>query len=150
MAFSKEETGGEGQFNQAAFQQARLNDLFSQIDKMSIDLFSKDMITGRWCYELVFNNLNSVLSTVSPKLGEDELDLLNKFRSVIRGNLELREIFKNKSTMLFSGQDNQTIPNTINRNIIADLLFEYRLTIEKFMDAHGLSNPNKETEGGWD
>jgi len=156
MVFKKEEEGGDAQFNQAAFQQSRLNDLFSQIDRMSNDLFSKDIITGRWCYELVFNNLNSVLSTISPKLTTTkddklgELELLDKFRSIIRSNLALREIFKNTSTMLFSGQDNKTSPNMDNRNIIYDLLFQYRLAIEKVMDIHGLSNPDKESEGGWD
>jgi len=150
MVFGKDDVGGDGQFNQAAFQQARLNELFSQIDKMSIDLFAKDLITEKWCYELVFNNLNSVLSTISPKLTSDELKLLNKFRGIIRGYIEIKKIFTRDSTMLFSGEENKTIPNLENRNLISDLLFEYRLTIEKYMDAHGLSNPEKEKEGGWD
>ena len=148
--------GGDAQFNQAAFQQARLDKLFSMIDVMSVDLFSKDIITGRLCYELVFNNLNSVLSTISPKLTKGtkekpgELDLLEKFRDIIRGNIEIRNIYKKLNKSSFASTMDVLSPDLDNRNIISDLLFKYRIEIERVMDIHGLANPNKEAEAGWD
>jgi len=142
--------GGDAQFNQAAFQQARMNELFAQIDMLSVDMFAKDFNTGKYCYEIIFNNLNSVLITISPKLSTEELDELSKFRHIIRQMFELKPIFKKNDVLNFHGKKNAPRPIPENKNTIEDLLFNYRLYIEDAMDKHGLSNPNKEAEGGWD
>jgi len=142
--------GGDAQFNQAAFQQARMNELFGQIDLLSVDMFAKDFHTGKYCYEIIFNNLNSILITISPKLSSAELEELSKFRHIIRQMFELKPIYKKDDVLNFQGKPSKPKPIPENKNTIEDLLFNYRLYIEIAMDAHGLSNPNKETEGGWD
>ena len=144
------EVGGDAKFNQAAFQQARLHELFREVDKLSVDLFSIDMNTGNYGYESVYNYLNSILATVSPKLAKKELEFLFKFKIFIRDFIELNPIWRLGDDVSFDGSRPVRLPDTRNRNKIDDHLFEYRVAIEYYMDLHGLSNPNKEAEAGWD
>ena len=144
------DVGGDAMFNQAAFQQARLHELFSSLDGLSIDIFLIDMNTGKWRFESVFNYLNSIVTTISPKLTSKELKMLISFRKLIRDYIELKPIFTDIKNASFNGSSGDRKPNLENRNKLSDLLFEYRIEIEKLMDIHGLSNPNKESEAGWD
>ncbi len=147
---AEEISGGDGVYNQAAFQQARINEIFKKIDDCSIDMFAMEPMSGNWLYELIFNNLNTVLSIVSPKLTDDELSTLIKFKDIVRSNIEIRKIYDFNSSINFSGSSGAPTPNLKNRNKITDILFEYRIQIEKVMDIHNLSNPSRESEGGWD
>jgi len=147
---AEEYIGGDAVYNQAALQQSRINKIFEHIDSMSVDMFTMDVITGNWYYKLIYNNLNSLLSTISPKLDSEELNVLQNLMRIIRGNIEVRPIFTIHGSIQFNGNGNKPTPNVKNRNALSDLLFEYRLEIERVMDKHGLSNPNKEGEGGWD
>ena len=144
------DVGGDAMFNQAAFQQARLHELFSKLDNLSIDIFLIDMETGKYRFESVFNYLNSIVSTVSPKLTETELKLLKQYRKLIRDIIEVKSIFKDSKQISFNGTGGGKVPDSDYRNKLSDLLFDYRIQIEIYMDAHGLSNPNKEAEAGWD
>ena len=149
MEISKD-VGGDASFNQAAFQQARLHELFSRIDRLAGDLFAVDLETGKLGYEATYNHLNSVLATVSPKLATKELDYLLRFKKFIRDFIELNSIWIENNEVSFDGLPNNNKPSLENRNKLTDFIFEYRLEIEHYMDIHGLSNPNKDGEGGWD
>jgi len=142
--------GGDASFNQAAFQQSRIHELFAKVDRLSGDLFSIDMETGKWAYEAAYNHLNSILATISPKLATKELIFLTKFKKFIRDFMELKPIWIESEDINFNGIQDARTPNTDNRNSLSDFIFDYRLEIEHYMDIHGLSNPDKEGEGGWD
>jgi len=142
--------GGDAMFNQAAFQQSRLHDLFSRIDQLDGNIFLVDIDTGNWRFESIFNHLNSVVTTISPKLKATELKFLGSYRRYIRDYMELKPIFIDSKHISFNGKGGGKSPHNENRNKISDLLFDYRIQVEKLMDLHGLSNPNKESEAGWD
>ena len=64
--------------------------------------------------------------------------------------MEVKDMWNESDEVSFDGVSENKIPNMENRNKLSDFIFEYRVSIEHYMDIHGLSNPNKESEAGWD
>jgi len=136
-----DEHGGEkAEFNQAFFQQKRMDDMLGLVDRLSIDIFMFNYETNSYHYELIFASLTSVLSTISAKLTPKESIDIKEQRKKIRKFLLNNPIFKtnidarNKKTMTIY---------TKNKDELSDLLFNYRWEIERLMDVHEFGNPSK-------
>ena len=129
-------------FNQAQFQQSRINECFIRVDTLSVNLFVFKEEVGSWNYEIAFNDLTTILISISPKLTEEEMKEPIQIKDLLKRAVDIPII----NTIWSQGYCGKAKPiKTVNpkhQTIIKDLLFKYRLCIEKLMDKKGLSNPN--------
>lgn len=136
----------EGLFNQAGFQQIRLDSLLSLADRLAINPTSFNENFSNYNYEVIFRSLKQVFLNVFSKLTGDELKILNKLKKEIDALLE----YKNPYDSIKRKEGVNLTLNKINWKILDEKLFEFRGELEKAMDNHGLGNPNKEVdEEGW-
>ena len=142
MSEEKESTKESG-YDQKAFLQIRLHELLSNIDILNINPLSFNKEYNSFGYKVIFNNLVSVLQTISSKLKEDELGEANNMRKVLNKLIELP--LYNQIT----GADYKTYIkfNQESWNDIQEKLYSFRCLLEKFMDSHGF-NPSKSDPRG--
>ena len=90
--------GMQGQYNQALFQQIRLHELWTRIERMNANLLLFSPVFNLYHYEVVFNDLSTIMKIVYPKLGDtDKKDMDNqreKLRQLIRENKIYEVVFK--------------------------------------------------------
>ena len=135
--------GSEATFNQAGYAMRRIDEIFSRVDRLSVNLFIWNRELSCWNYDIVFRDLNSVYSTVYPKLTPDEEEDGERYRTLIRDTIRIQPPFQNVCESSFEGETSRSEPNHKNQDTITDLLFMYRNYIEVSMDKHGLANPSK-------
>jgi len=140
----------KGSYNQAGQIQDRLHELFSRINKFSISLFDFEYELKTYYYNIVFADLNTVYLTISASLTVTEKELLRKKQIETRNALRKTFPFKESNVLSFSSQRPIIFHDFESQDIITDALFEYRIIIEEHMGKHGLLNPAKDSEGGWD
>lgn len=127
-------------FNQAGFQQLRIHELFVTIDRCSVNPLMFNPYYFEYNYNVIFNNLNAVLSYLYPKLKDDDKkEIMNKRN-------ELKKIIQDDE-LLYSKSHPNSKKKLVNQevwNSLNEAIFNYRLLIECLADKHGLGNPNKE------
>ena len=142
----------QGMYNQASFQQIRLHEIVTRIDRLSVNLFVWNEDFAAYNYQIVFNDLNSLYLSVSAKLTRDktvndvlvkgEVDKIERVRKLIRSIMRSNPISSVNNISSFNSYK-INLPNYDNQDKINDLLIHYRFILEEFIDAHGLGNPNK-------
>lgn len=130
----------EASFNQAMYQQRRIDEILSRVDTVS----SNPLIfyTNDGAYKILFNDLCSVFLTISAKLTEEELNEMMKLKSLIIKAMAIKPVFLKRQTKMYSG--NQICLDRDNWGVLEELLTIFRLNLERLMDHHGLGNPNKD------
>ena len=131
-------------YNQAGYGERRKDEGLTRVDRLSINPFLFNQDTNAWNYEIIFNDLKTILLTISPKLKPDELTTILKLKETIRGAIRYLPIFTTAINITMKGKEKSNRINYQNRDTITDLLFLFRLNIEKLMDKHGFGNPSKE------
>lgn len=129
----------QGQYNQAMFQQIRLHELWTRIERMSTNLLLYSLEFRLYHYEVVFNDLCSILRIVSPKMRDNVKDDIIKDREQIRVLLRDSKVYGEYKR----GTKIVKIFYKNNWDKISELLYQFQLKIEMLSDTHGYGNPNK-------
>jgi len=138
------EVTGIASFNQAGYSQIRIHELFSRIDRLSINPLFMNQDFGSYNYEIIFRDLCSVFTTISSKLHETELEEVLKLRNEIKTLIKSNPAFIMQGVRDLYGNKKQSMKfNNGDWEIINDKLFFLRLKLEKQMDKHGFGNPSK-------
>lgn len=140
MEISDIPQGAQGKYNQAFFIQLRLHELWLRIDRMSTNLLDNSNIFNLYNYEVVFNDLCSILKMVLPYLNAQDTKEIKEQRKNIREFLDDNQIYTSKR----NGQRIIKIFNRKNWNKLREMIYEFELNIELISHKHGLGNPTKE------
>lgn len=134
----------EAQFNQASFQQSRINELLLRIDRLSINLLEvNDEFSNSYNYEIVFNDLKSVYFTISAKLPSEEKTEVKDIIKFIHENIEARPVWTFRIQQGMEGSRTKQFFNKKNWNVLRDSIYDFRILLERLMDIHGYGNPTK-------
>ena len=126
-------------FNQASYSQMRLHELFLRIDRLSINPLFYNSVFSCNNYEIIFRDLCSVYSTISPKLAEEN-ETMTDLIEELKTDLQEKPIFK----FVQSKRGRKIKFNKENWNEFGKKLFGFRVKLEKLMDKYGFGNPNKD------
>src|SRR3990167_6059445 len=132
-------TDKQSGFDQKAFLQLRLHTLLERINKFNENpLFFNPEFNCR-NYQLVFQDLCSVLQTIYSKLTSDEKQKSRSARETLKEQIGLPVFLKKQDAFL------QEVRGFSNDNWVKiyDGLFNFRCLLEDMMDAHGF-NPSKD------
>jgi len=130
-----EQPSAKGSFNQAFYQQERINELILRIDRLNINPLENNITFGLFNYEIILNDLNSLLATVYSKLTPKEREEINQKRIFLAGVFDKYPVYRKKQErVIFYPKIWEAFKS---------LLFDYRISIELLMDKHELSNPSK-------
>ena len=135
---------GEAVFNQAYYQQDRLNELFRNVDSMSMILFKMNNIMPAWNYELVYAELDSIASSIPGNISPEEIKMLEGISLTIRLVIRNHPPFVYRKFTGYGKPKVDRTPNYINQDKITDLLKLYRRQIAQVMAKHGMGNPTKQ------
>ena len=127
---------GQAIFNQAQFQQIRIHELFTRIDRFSTAPLFFNPIYNDYNYNLIFNDLCEALLTISGKLTDSE---------------QHPKIMEEIENLLIVYPPKEKTKDGTYTNIAAwkDLrrkFGEFRILIEKLMEKYGIGNPNRDEE----
>lgn len=133
-------TSGIAGFNQAYFQQIRLNEIFQRIDRCYIAPMQMNLIFNTYNYLIISNDLVSALKTIGAKLTKTEKEVMEKKREVI-DNL----LIQNPPHKTLRDMGNKRIMGTCwgAWRILNRLLLDYRDSVESLMEKYGFGNPSK-------
>ena len=129
-------------FNQGVFQQQRLNDCMKGINLMESNPLGFNDEYNNFNYIIIFNNLNSLLSEISPKLKKEDLDDIKKWRSLIQKYITFFPVYEKIPPTMY-GQKSTTIFNSSRWGKIESALYEFKNKIYGLMEKHGFGNPDK-------
>lgn len=132
--------GMQGQYNQALFQQIRLHELWTRIERMSINPLLYNPEFKLYHYEVMFNDLGNILKVVYPKLTSTDQEAMLKDRDELQELIKSKPIYQRikKFNKIWTRFDKEAWTD------INDKLFNFMLKIEVTLDKHGLGNPNKD------
>ena len=132
-------------YNQANLYQLRTHELFSRINRLSTNPREFNEQIGAYNFEIIFRDLSSVLSTISCKLKTDERKTILTRKKAIKNFLILNPPFNFRFTASnYRGSKKKLKLDYKNLLELEELLFSFRLSIEKLMDIHEFGNPSKE------
>ena len=134
----------QASFNQVQFQQYRLHELFSRLDRLGINPLLWNSELSSYNYQIMFNDLTAIFSTIYSKLKPDEKRRMLKLREDILTKLKFTPIFCR--TIKSEGNFRKKIIKFNNKNWsdLSELLFKFRLEMEILIDSHGFGNPSKQ------
>ena len=132
--------GMQGQYNQALFQQIRLHELWTRIERMNANLLLFSPVFNLYHYEVVFNDLSTIMKIVYPKLGDADKKVMDNQREMIRTMIIKNKIYE----VVYKHNKKWTRFNSSSWEKISKELFKFELDIEMISDKHGLGNPNKD------
>ena len=140
----------EASFNQAGYQQLRLHELFTKIDRMSEMPFTKIFISPKVYihnFDLILRDLVSCFSTISAKVAPEEKKVMRQKREAIEDSLINDPPARTRCDHL--GKMRPAVSISAWRKL-NNLLLDYRDELERLMEKYGFGNPSKESEGGFD
>lgn len=135
---------GEVKFNQAAYQQERINALMTVINVCRINLTKFNPTFSDYNYRVVFRTLTSYYTEIRVKLSNTEKEPIDKIMKKLEEYMENNSILipTRRSTLYGSGSTgmrfNEEAWKVINQN-----LFIYQNKILDAAEAKGFGNPTK-------
>ena len=139
MEISDIPQGAQGKYNQAFFLQLRLHELWLRIDRMNTNLLDKSDMFKIYNYEVVFNDLCSILRMVRPYLHKADKESIEKERKDITEFINNQDI----NGIKVDGTRKWRTFNRNNWNMLKEMLYTFELNIEELAHKHGLGNPTK-------
>lgn len=134
---------GEVKFNQAAYQQERLNDLMRVISVCWISPTKFNYSFGDYNYRVIFQTLTSYYAEIRVKMKNERGDL-DKLRKDLDAYIENNPIIvSTKKSSLFNDTNGNTKFNQEAWNIIKECLFIYQNQILDAAESKGFGNPTK-------
>ena len=129
-------TPDKASFNQAQYQQVRLNELLLRMDRRWTNPQFYDSNAHEYNYIIIANDLFSLFVTISSKLTKQEIEEMIKAKDEITELISTTPFVKQCSRgQLFSPGNLKTIN---------DKMFLFRMKLERLMDIHGFGNPTKD------
>lgn len=133
----------QGQFNQAYFEQIRLNDIMKEVNLASINPLAWNEVYCEYNYIVVFRSLNTYYGEVKTKFSDKENVEIDKLKNTIQKVMDGYDIFLKGSG-----------PRSLNRKDVTKIdkkiwvplregLSKYQYLILKYAHKHGLGNPTK-------
>jgi len=129
-------------YDQKAFIQIRLHELFLRINKLNASPFSIEPETNLYNYQIIFNDLCSIYATIYSKLRPTERAAFEDKRKLILEYIGLNV----QSKVRQAGGKNMISTDLTLKNNINNNLFELRCMLEDDMNLHGF-NPDKDDVG---
>jgi len=139
MDISEIPQGSQGKYNQAFFLQIRLHELWLRIDRMSTNLLDKSEMFGIYNYEVVFNDLCSILRMVRPYLHKADKEKIEDERKKIQTFINTEKI----NGVKVDGAKRYRTFDRNKWNELKELIYTFELNIEEYAHKHGLGNPTK-------
>ncbi len=133
----------EAQFNQAVFQQQRINELLLRVDRLSINPLEFNPVFNSYNYEIICNDLCSVLLTISAKLSPGEKKEMLEMKSYLKDKITTYPVFSRKFDRGWTTREKNYFRPKV-WEAINTLLFDFRIRLEELMDVHGYGNPSKD------
>ena len=138
--------GEQSTFNEGAGQMERINILQMQINNcwvapLRLDIGDKG--SGRYGYQIIFSNYNSILQEVSSKLATTELTDIMEDKEDLRKLFECNPIQIIRWDDSLSGRRKYTYTNWDGWNKIEPKLFDYGLKIRKLLEEHNMTAPKQ-------
>jgi len=133
-------TGSQAGFNQAYYQQIRLNEIFTLIDRCFINPLAFNLLFQTYHYNIIANNLVSAYKTISAKLTVEEKVIMDKYGEDIDDclyNNPPKKNIQNEYGKMCKGVSQNSW------RILKKLLLNYRGAVEMLMDRYGFGNPSK-------
>jgi len=138
--------GEQSTFNEGAGQMERINILQIQINNcwvapLRLDIGDKG--SGRYGYQIIFSNYNSLLGEVSSKLTTTELEDIKKDKENLRKLFECNPIHIIRWNDTLAGRKKISYINQEGWNKIEGALFDYGLKIRKLLEEHNMTSPKQ-------
>lgn len=133
----------EVKFNQAAYQQERINDLMRTINICWINPTQYNMLFRDFNYRVIFRVLTSYYAEIRVKLKKERKDIdiiMGKLDNFIEAN---PIVVQGQKQSLYSSPQGNTKFDQKSWKIIKDALFIYQNKILDAADTHGMGNPTK-------
>ncbi len=130
-------------FNQAQFQQKRINDLMEVINACWMNPTGRNITTGEYNYCYIFRSLTTYYHEIRSKL-VDIREEIDKIRDKLDSYIELNPVvtIKKKSSMYGSNGSSNNFNNESWKKIKTVLII-YQNKILDAADAKGMGNPTK-------
>lgn len=136
-------TGQEVKFNQAGYQQERINELMQVINFCWINPTQFNYKFSDYNYRVIFNVLTSYYTEIRSKL-KTERENIDKVMKVLDSYIETHPIVKIKKRASLYGDHNDTIGFDNNAwKLIKKSLLMYQNKILDAADSKGMGNPTK-------
>lgn len=133
----------EVKFNQAAYQQERLNDLMNVINFCWINPTQFNNRFLDYNYRVIFRVLTSYYTEIRVKLKTEKQEI-DKFRDSLYNYIEMNPILKPKRNASMYGNTTNNIKfDTKSWSIIQKGLLVYQNNILDAAESHGMGNPTK-------
>lgn len=141
---TEEPTTPEASFNQAVYQQRRIDELLLRVDRLGTNPLFYNSEYKCYNYEIIFRDLCSLLATISAKLKKEDKDDVFKIKDKIFNLFSGNSIWKITHIKKFYSEGKLYSLNYAQFKILSDDLFEFRIKLEYLMDKYGYGNPTKD------
>tara|TARA_R100001530_G_scaffold136107_1_gene115286 strand:- start:1944 stop:2399 length:456 start_codon:yes stop_codon:yes gene_type:complete len=133
----------EVKFNQAGYQQERINDLMRVVNFCWINPTKFNPSFQDYNYRVIFRVLTSYYTEIRVKL-KDERESIDKVMHNLDKYIETNPIVsEKKNASLYKSKGNNVNFNTISWELIKNCLLIYQNKILDAADAKGMGNPTK-------
>lgn len=138
--------GQSATFNQAVFQQVRINKLMDRINECSINMLATNIQFEEHNYKIIFNDLDSLLGEISSKLTEEEQKEIFHERSILNKYMDMGiyDTRTNVNPTNSSDKKHSKVLNSKRWFLLREGLFNFKIKIINLMEKHGFGNPNKD------
>lgn len=144
------DTGKESSFNEAVLKMQRLHETQRLINILRINMLDYNYLWNKYNYQVVFENLKSLLLECSGKMSDAENVDGNKIQNIIEDLDEHKPIFQKINISSIAEQKTFKQFNNDNWKRLRKLLFDFEMFVRKMLEIHGLSSPNVQDEALWD
>lgn len=143
--------GKESSFNEAALKMQRIHEIQNVINNLRTNLLRFNYECNKYNFEIVVAELISLISEVWGKLSTTEKETAKGWKQDIIKQLETQPIYTHRNSIGMCGRNDRYI--IFNSQAWEDLrtkMFDMEDFAREMLEAHNLSAPNTEQEGGYD
>jgi len=145
-----EDNGYESAFNEAALKMKRIHESQNVVNSLSVNLLMYNPIAQKYNYEIVCAELITLLHEVSGKLSDNEKKEGKRWRDLLISVLEIKPIYTKEYNESLGNLKSYDKHHPENWKYLRKIIFEFGDLIREYLEKHGLSAPNQESDGGWD
>lgn len=140
--------GNQSSYNEAERKMDRLHQSQKTINECRLSMLRFDRESGLYHYEIMGQELLSLLAEVRGKMSKDEKEKYNKFRLDLTLFFDLKSIFEKVSSEGFGRSSNGTQLNQENWKELRKMLFDLEDFTRDTLDLRGFSSFNVEDDEG--
>jgi|TARA_R100001530_G_scaffold34477_3_gene26926 hypothetical protein len=138
-------SGKESEWNEANFKSKRLHDIQELINYLRMNPLG--MTEGKWNYELILKNIETLYGEGRSKYKSTEKKELDDLKDFINKTLKLMPPFIIVKKQNLTDKKPSVTFNEKNFEILMNLLYDFEMRVKDYNDDHGLTTKNKGTSG---